>query len=186
MIFSRNGFKRKDDGECNVLLRNKPDKGAIIPLGIVLGLISMFFFPMIIWLIEDGMLETFGDIMIAMIFIGPLAYLIIVLVCSIIWELLGEEIVCCSESSICIYQKMIFGARYELPWNSIVSVSPYDEPLYYMLLPTRDPTIYITYKDFKGKNKKLYFGFHLKDNQRELVIDHIQEMLLDCLPIENK
>ena len=106
MIFSRNGFKREADGECNVLLRNKPDKGAIIPLGIVLGLISMFFFPMIIWLIEDGMLETFGDIMIAMIFIGPLAYLIIVLVCSIIWELLGEEIVYCSESSICIYQKI--------------------------------------------------------------------------------
>lgn len=186
MFFSRKGFKREDDSECNVLLRNKPDKGAVIPLGIVLGLISMFFFPMIIWLIEDGMMETFGDIMIAMIFVGPLAYLIIVLVCSIIWELLGREIVYCSESSICIYQKMIFGTRYEIPWNSIVSVSPYDEPLYYMMLPTRDPTIRITYKNYKGKNKKVYFGFHLTDKQRDIVIDNIQEILLDYMPTESK
>ena len=186
MFFSKKGFKREDDSECNVLLRNKPDKGAIIPLGIILGLISLFFFPLTIWAIQDGMMDTFEDFMIAFIFLGPLCYLIIVLGHSLFWELFGKEMVYYTETDIHIYQRVFLGREIVIPWKSIANVFPYDEPLIFMALPTHDPTIRITYMTRDRKNKKVYLGFHLTDKQREIVIDNIQEILLDYIPTESK
>lgn len=186
MFFSRREFDRDDNGGWNVLLRNQSDKGAVIPLFIILGVISLFFFPLAIWMIQDGIVETFEDFLISLIFLGPLGYFFFVIVCSIVWELFGKEVVACSASGVGIYQRMIIWVRTEIPWSSIVNVSPYDEPLVYVILPTRDPTIRITYKNYKGKNKKFFLGFHLTDKQRETVIDCLQEMLLDYIPTESK
>lgn len=186
MIFSKKGDKREGDSECNVLLRNKPDKGAVIPLGIILGMISLFFFPLTIWSIQEGMMDTFEDFMIAFIFLGPLCYLIIVLAHSLFWELLGKETVYYTGTDIHIYQRVFLGRETAIPWKSVTNVFPYDEPLIYMALPTHDPTIRIDYMTRDRKNKKVYFGFHLTDKQREIVIHNIQEILLDHIPAENK
>lgn len=182
-------MQRKTDcaDDEDVLLYNKPDKGGVIPLSIVVGMVLLFFVPLSIFFSRGGLenvnfysvWDVLEDAAIVLIFLGLPGYIVFVGFCSIVWELMGKEIVSYSESNLCIRQKVIFVKTTVVPWDSITDISPYDEPFLYVALPTRDPTVCITYKRSNNKTGKVYFGYHLKPKQQEYLVERIREILLD-------
>ena len=167
--------------EENVLLYNKPDKGGLIPLGIALGILLLFFVPFSTIVLEAGPVEFFDEFLLRLIFLGLPGYLTFILIYSIIWELMGEEKVSCTEKQLRIRQKVPFTREYVILLNSIMDVVPYDEPLIYAALPTRDPCVIVSYKTGNNKVRKVYFGYHLSQKQQENLVEDIRELLLESI-----
>ena len=167
--------------EENVLLYNKPDKGGIIPLGIALGILLLFFVPFSTIVLEAGPVEFFDEFLLRLIFLGLPGYLIFIIIYSIIWELMGEEKISYTETHIRIRQKVTFAKEYVIPLNSIMEIVPYDEPLIYAALPTRDPCVRLSYKTGNNKIRKVYFGYHLSQKQQENLVEDIRELLLESI-----
>ena len=103
------------------------------------------------------------------------------LIYRILWELMGEEKVSCTRTQLRIRQKVPFTREYIIPLNSIMDVVPYDEPLIYAALPTRDPCVIVSYKTGNNKIRKVYFGYHLSQKQQENLVEDIRELLLESI-----
>lgn len=176
-------MQRKTDyaDDEDVLFYNKPDKGGIIPWGIALGILLLFFIPFSTFVLEDGPVEFFDELILRLIFLGVPGYLVFILLYSILWELMGEEKVSCTGTQLRIRQKVTFAKEYIIPLNSIMEIVPYDEPLIYAALPTRDPCVRLSYKTGDDKIRKVYFGYHLSQKQQENLVEDIRELLLESI-----
>ena len=175
-MFWRREVKYSDD--VHTLLRNKPDPGAALAQCIVLGIISTFFIPFFIYMLEDSFYDIV-DFLLLLLFFSPILWIFTVLLIEINWGFFGSEIAYYSDKSIYIQQKKSFRRDVVIPWSSISHVEPYDEPYLFVIFPTHDPTICLHYKSKKGKTKKIRFGYHLSPKQREKVIERVQELLVE-------
>ena len=172
-------MQRKTDcaDDENVLLYNKPDKGGVIPWGIALVILLLFFIPFSTFILRTTWYR-WEDTLVVLVFLALPGYLIFNLIYRILWELMGEEKVSCTEKQLHIRQKVPFTREYVIPLNSIMDVLPYDEPLIYAALPTRDPCVIVSYKTGNNKVRKVYFGYHLSQKQQENLVEDIRELLL--------
>ena len=164
----------------NVLLYNKPDKGGVIPWGIALVILLLFFIPFSTFILRTTWYR-WEDTLVVLVFLALPGYLIFNLIYRILWEWMGEEKVCCTGTQLCIRQKVPFTREYVIPLNSIMDVVPYDEPLIYAALPTRDPCVIVSYKTGNNKIRKVYFGYHLSQKQQENLVEDIRELLLKSI-----
>ena len=164
----------------NVLLYNKPDKGGVIPWGIALVILLLFFIPFSTFILRTTWYR-WEDVLVMFVFLALPGYLIFNLIYRILWEWMGEEKVCCTGTQLCIRQKVPFTREYVIPLNSIMDVVPYDEPLIYAALPTRDPCVIVSYKTGNNKIRKVYFGYHLSQKQQENLVEDIRELLLKSI-----
>ena len=174
---TKNNFWRRTTVEGNVLLRNKPDPGAALAQFIVLGILSTFFIPFFIFLLNDNFYDIV-DLLLLLLVFSPFFWIVIVLLIEIYWGFLGSEIVYYSDTMLYIQQKQSFRRDVVIPWDCITDIEPYDEPILFYALPTHDPTICITYKKANGRTKKFRFGYHLSPKKREIVIERIQKLLV--------
>ena len=161
------------------MLYNKPDKGGIIPLGIALGILLLFFVPFSTFVLESGPVDFFDEFLLRSIVLGLPGYIIFILIYSILWELMGEEKISYTETQILIRQKVTFAKEYVIPLDSIMEVEPYDEPLIYAALPTRDPCVRLSYKTGNNEIRKVYFGYHLSQKQQKNMVESIRELLVE-------
>jgi hypothetical protein len=175
-------MQRKTDcvDDEDVLFYNKPDKGGIIPWGIALGILLLFFIPLSTIMLDTG-LDMWEDFLVVLVFLALPGYLIFNLIYRILWEWMGEEKVCCTGTQLRIRQKVPFTREYVIPLNSIMDVVPYNEPLIYAALPTRDPCVIVSYKTGNNKVRKVYFGYHLSQKQQENLVEDIRELLLESI-----
>lgn len=175
-------MQRKTDyaDDENVLLYNKPDKGGVIPWGIALVILLLFFIPFSTFILRTTWYR-WEDTLVVLVFLALPGYLIFNLIYRILWELMGEEKVSCTETQLRIRQKVPFTREYVIPLNSIMDVVPYDEPLIYAALPTRDPCVIVSYKTGNNKIRKVYFGYHLSQKQQENLVEDIRELLLKSI-----
>lgn len=164
----------------NVLLYNKPDKGGVIPWGIALVILLLFFIPFSTFILRTTWYR-WEDTLVVLVFLALPGYLIFNLIYRILWEWMGEEKVCCTGTQLRIRQKVPFTREYVIPLNSIMDVVPYDEPLIYAALPTRDPCVIVSYKTGNNKIRKVYFGYHLSQKQQENLVEDIRELLLESI-----
>ena len=164
----------------NVLLYNKPDKGGVIPWGIALVILLLFFIPFSTFILRTTWYR-WEDTLVVLVFLALPGYLIFNLIYRILWEWMGEEKVCCTGTQLRIRQKVPFTREYVIPLNSIMDVVPYDEPLIYAALPTRDPCVIVSYKTGNNKIRKVYFGSHLSQKQQENLVEDIRELLLESI-----
>lgn len=164
----------------NVLLYNKPDKGGVIPWGIALVILLLFFIPFSTFILRTTWYR-WEDTLVVLVFLALPGYLIFNLIYRILWEWMGEEKVCCTGTQLHIRQRVPFTREYVIPLNSIMDVVPYDEPLIYAALPTRDPCVIVSYKTGNNKIRKVYFGYHLSQKQQENLVEDIRELLLKSI-----
>ncbi len=180
---AKKNFWEKSTVEGNVLLRNKPDHGGAI--GYVVALFPVLFLLLLFyafiqeeWTWEGG-IDALLDLL-TIVAVAALPLLLYILILSkIYWELLGGETVYYSDSSIYIQQKKIVRKEVVIPWDCVLKVEAYDEPLLLLLVPTEDPTVCLTYKTPAGKTKKIRFGCHLNPKQQQFVVERINELLAE-------
>jgi hypothetical protein len=179
---NRLNMQRKTDcsDDENVLLYNKPDKGGVIPWGIALVILLLFFIPFSTFILRTTWYQ-WEDVLVMFVFLALPGYLIFNLIYRILWEWMGEEKVCCTGTQLRIRQRVPFTREYVIPLNSIMDVVPYDEPLIYAALPTRDPCVIVSYKTGNKKIRKVYFGYHLSKKQQENLVEDIRELLLKSI-----
>ena len=162
----------------SVLLYNKPDAGTALGQCVALGIVAMFFVPIVIAVFDKTWTLDFVDFFVLIVFILIPFWIVIVLLIEIYWGFLGSEIIYYSDTALYVQQKQSFRRDVVIPWDCITDIEPYDEPILYYVLPTHDPTICITYKKANGQTKKFRFGYHLSPNKREIVIERIQKLLV--------
>lgn len=162
----------------SVLLYNKPDAGTALGQCVALGIVAMFFVPIVIAVFDKTWTLDFVDFFVLIVFILIPFWIVIVLLIEIYWGFLGSEIIYYSDTALYVQQKQSFRRDVVIPWDCITDIEPYDEPILYYALPTHDPTICITYKKANGQTKKFRFGYHLSPNKREIVIERIQKLLV--------
>lgn len=162
----------------SVLLYNKPDAGTALGQCVALGIVAMFFVPIVIAVFDETWTLDFVDFFVLIVFILIPFWIVIVLLIEIYWGFLGSEIIYYSDTALYVQQKQSFRRDVVIPWDCITDIEPYDEPILYYALPTHDPTICITYKKANGQTKKFRFGYHLSPNKREIVIERIQKLLV--------
>lgn len=162
----------------SVLLYNKPDAGTALGQCVALGIVAMFFVPIVIAVFDKTWTLDFVDFFVLIVFILIPFWIVIVLLIEIYWGFLGNEIIYYSDTALYVQQKQSFRRDVVIPWDCITDIEPYDEPILYYALPTHDPTICITYKKANGQTKKFRFGYHLSPNKRELVIERLQKLLV--------
>ena len=63
-----------------------------------------------------------------------------------------------------------------IPWDCILEVKAYSYPWYKFKGRDGDETLCLTYKNAKGKTKKVRFGLLLNKDQQEIVIERIKEL----------
>lgn len=170
------------DVEGRVLLRNKPDPSGVVADCIGLGVVLLFYIPLVRFMFKedwDWFLYDLTDFFLFMVFVvGPI-YGIFMLVNNIYWQLFGGEIVHYSSSAIYIQQKKLWRQEVVIPWDCVTDVEPYDEPVWLAIVPTKDPTVCLTYKTPDRKTRKIRFGFHLNDKQQAFVVERIRELLVE-------
>ena len=162
----------------SVLLYNKPDAGTALGQCVALGIVAMFFVPIVSAVFDKTWTLVFVDFFILIVFVLIPLWIVIVLLIEIYWGFLGSEIIYYSDTALYVQQKQSFRRDVVIPWDCITDIEPYDEPILYYALPTHDPTICITYKKANGRTKKFRFGYHLSPKKRELVIERIQKLLV--------
>lgn len=60
-----------------------------------------------------------------------------------------------------------------------VYVEPYSYPWYKFKGRDGDETLCLTYKNAKGKTKKVRFGLLLNEDQQEIVVERIKELCVE-------
>ena len=168
------------------LLRSRPEPDNILVFGgtTLIGLFFCFtaFYFVISEIIEIGWqgLDGFGPFLklfIQAFIIGgiPIAYMLMVLD-MLIWQIKGEELVTYSEKDLLVQHKSLFSKELRIPWDCILNVKPYSCPWYKFKGRDGDETLCLTYKNAKGKTKKVRFGLLLNEDQQEFVVERIKEM----------
>lgn len=176
----QNGYDKEVDE--HVLLRNKPSSGGAIADCIGLGMVLLFYVPFVVFMFEDGwdwFLYDVGDFFLCLSLIVAPGYGIFLVISNIHWELFGGETVFYSKSDIYIQQKRMWRRDVVIPWKCVMSVEPYDEPVWLALVPTKDPTVCLTYKTPDKKTRKIRFGFKLNEKQRTYVVERIRDLLVE-------
>ena len=166
----------------HIMLRNKPDSSGAVADCIGLGIMLVFYIPLIHFMFEDGwdwILYDFTEFFLFMVFIVGPGYGIFLLIHNIHWKLFGGEIVHYSSSAIYIQQKKLWRREVVIPWDSVTDVEPYDEPIWLALVPTKDPTVCLTYKTPAGTTRKIRFGFHLNKKQQAYVVERVRELCVE-------
>ena len=180
---AKTNFRKDDNVNGRVLLRNKPDKGEalgrVLALGFVGFVIAIFYAAMCATWPEDDRFEMFVTFSTFLLIAAIPIYIFFVLLIKIYWYAFGGETVYYSDSAIYIQQKKAVRREVVIPWENVTKVEPYEEPLIYALIPTQDPTVRITYKTTDGKTKKIRFGFRLNKEQQEYVIDRVRELCVE-------
>ena len=176
----------ESDGRTK-LLRSRPEPDNILVFGgtTLIGLFFCFtaFYFVISEIIEIGWqgLDGFGPFLKlfiqAFIICGiPIAYTLMVLD-MLIWQIKGEELVTYSEKDLLIQHKSrLFSKEWRIPWDCILNVEPYSYLWYKLKGRDGDETLCLTYKNAKGKTKKVRFGLLLNEDQQEFVIERIKEL----------
>lgn len=167
----------------HILLRNKPDSGEavgrVIALGILLFIIFIFYAAMRNSWPDDNRFEQFMDYTAFLLLAALPIYLCFVLLIKIYWFVLGGETIYYSDSAIYIQQKKALRREVVIPWENVTKVEPYEEPLIYILIPSQDPKVCITYKTADGKTKKIRCGFCLNKEQQTYVVERVRELLVE-------
>ena len=172
----------ESDGRTK-LLSSRPEPDNILVFGLATLIGSVFCFFAFCFVISEiieigwGGLQGFWPFLYgllqAFIICGvPVAYTLLVLD-LLIWQIKGKEIVTYSKEDLLIQHKRLFSREWRIPWDCILEVKPYDAPWYFW---TTEEKLLLTYKNAKGKTKKVKFGLLLNEEQQEYVIERIKEL----------
>lgn len=180
---TKKNFWEETPIEGNVLLRNNPDPGEavgrLIALGVLLLLVFILYAAMRSAWRDDALLEKFVDFSVFLLFATIPIYLCFVLMIKIYWFVCGGETIYYSDSAIYIQQKKAVRREVVIPWENVTKIEPYEEPLIYILIPTPDPKVRLSYKTAEGKTKKIRFGFGLNKQQQTYVVERVRELLVE-------
>ena len=171
------------------LLRSRPEPDNILVFGIA-TLIGLFFSFMAFYFVISEMIEIgwqgldslvhfFYLLIQAIIICGvPIAYTLMVLD-MLIWQIKGEELVTYSEKDLLIQHKSLFSGEWRIPWDCILNVESFSYPWYKFKGRDGDETLCLTYKNARGKTKKVRFGLLLNEDQQEIVVERIKELCVE-------
>ena len=171
------------------LLRSRPEPDNILVFGIA-TLIGLFFSFMAFYFVISEMIEIgwqgldslvhfFYLLIQAIIICGvPIAYTLMVLD-MLIWQIKGEELVSYSEKDLFIQHKSLFSGEWRIPWDCILNVESFSYPWYKFKGRDGDETLCLTYKNARGKTKKVRFGLLLNEDQQEIVVERIKELCVE-------
>ena len=172
----------KSDGRTKLLSSHpEPDNILVFGLAVLIGSVFCFFaFCFVIstmieigWGGLHGFWQFLYGALQAFIICGvPIAYTLLVLD-LLIWQIKGREIVTYSKEDLLIQHKRLFSREWRIPWDCILEVKPYDAPWYFW---RAEEKLLLTYKNAKGKTKKVKFGLLLNEDQQEYVIERIKEL----------
>ena len=180
--------KNELDGRIK-LLRSRPEPDNILVFGIA-TLIGLFFSFMAFYFVISEMIEIswqgldgfgpFLKLFIQAFIIGgiPIAYMLMVLD-MLIWQIKGEELVTCSDKDLLIQHQSLFSKEWRIPWDCILNVESFSYPWYKFKGRDGDETLCLTYKNARGKTKKVRFGLLLNEDQQEIVIERIKELCVE-------
>lgn len=177
--------KTNESDSRTKLLSSRPDPDNILGFGLATLIGSVFcffaFYFVISEIIEIGWRGLQGfwpflyGLLQAFIICGvPVAYTLLVLD-LLIWQIKGKEIVTYSKEDLLIQHKRLFSREWRISWDCILEVKPYDAPWYFW---RAEEKLLLTYKNEKGKIKKVKFGLLLNEEQQEYVIERIKELCL--------
>lgn len=180
--------KSELDGRTK-LLRSRPEPDNILVFGgtTLIGLFFCFtaFYFVISEMIEiswqglDSLVHFFYLLIQAIIICGvPIAYTLMVLD-MLIWQIKGEELVSYSEKDLFIQHKSLFSGEWRIPWDCILNVESFSYPWYKFKGRDGDETLCLTYKNARGKTKKVRFGLLLNEDQQEIVVERIKELCVE-------
>lgn len=171
------------------LLSSRPEPDNILVFGIA-TLIGLFFSFMAFYFVISEMIEIgwrgldgFGPFLKlfiqAFIICGiPIAYTLMVLD-MLIWQIKGEELVTYSDEDLLIQHKSLFSGEWRIPWDCILNVESFSYPWYKFKGRDGDETLCLTYKNARGKTKKVRFGLLLNENQQKIVVERIKELCVE-------
>ena len=176
------------DGRTKLLSsRPEPDNILVFGIATLIGLFFCFvaFYFMISEMIEigwhglDGFWPFLHLFIQAFIICGvPVSYTLMVLD-LLIWQIKGKELVTYSDEDLLIQHKSLFSKEWRIPWDCILNVEPYSYPWYKFKGRDGDETLCLTYKNAKGKTKKVRFGLLLNEDQQKIVIERIKELCVE-------
>ena len=177
--------KNELDGRTKLLSsRPEPDNILVFGIATLIGLFFCFmaFYFVISEMIEigwqglDSLVHFFYLLIQAIIICGvPIAYTLMVLD-MLIWQIKGEELVSYSEKDLFIQHKSLFSGEWRIPWDCILNVESFSYPWYKFKGRDGDETLCLTYKNARGKTKKVRFGLLLNEDQQEIVVERIKEL----------
>lgn len=168
------------------LLSSRPEPDNILVFGIA-TLIGLFFCFMAFYFVISEMIEIgwqgldgfwpFLHLFIqAFIICGvPVAYTLMVLD-LLIWQIKGKELVTYSDKDLLILHQSLFCKEWRIPWDCILNVESFSYPWYKFKGRDGDETLCLTYKNARGKTKKVRFGLLLNENQQKIVVERIKEL----------
>ena len=171
------------------LLSNRPEPDNILVFGIA-TLIGLFFCFMAFYFVISEMIEigwqglngfwSFLHLFIqAFIICGvPVAYTLMVLY-LLIWQIKGKELVTYSDKDLLIQHQSLFSKEWRIPWDCILNVESFSYPWYKFKGRDGDETLCLTYKNARGKTKKVRFGLLLNENQQKIVVERIKELCVE-------
>ena len=180
--------KSELDGRTK-LLSSRPEPDNILVFGIA-TLIGLFFCFMAFYFVISEMIEIgwqgldvfwpFLHLFIqAFIICGvPVAYTLMVLD-LLIWQIKGKELVTYSDKDLLIQHQSLFSKEWRIPWDCILNVESFSYPWYKFKGRDGDETLCLTYKNAKGKTKKVRFGLLLNEDQQEIVVERIKELCVE-------
>jgi len=169
-----------------LLLRSRPEPDNILVFGIgtLIGLFFCFsaFYFVISEIFKIGWqeLDDFWSFLYvffqAFVICGvPIVYTLVILD-ALIWQIKGKELVTYSDKDLLIQYKSLFSREWRIPWDCILNVEPFSYPWYKFKGRDGDETLCLTYKNAKGKTKKVRFGLLLNENQQKIVVERIKEL----------
>ncbi len=171
------------------LLSSRPEPDNILVFGIA-TLIGLFFCFMAFYFVISEMIEIgwqgldgfwpFLHLFIqAFIICGvPIAYTLMVLD-MLIWQIKGEELVSYSDKDLLIQHQSLFSKEWRILWDCILNVESFSYPWYKFKGRDGDETLCLTYKNARGKTKKVRFGLLLNEDQQEIVVERIKELCVE-------
>ena len=171
------------------LLSSRPEPDNILVFGIA-TLIGLFFCFMAFYFVISEMIEigwqglngfwSFLHLFIqAFIICGvPVAYTLMVLY-LLIWQIKGKELVTYSDKDLLIQHQSLFSKEWRIPWDCILNVESFSYPWYKFKGRDGDETLCLTYKNARGKTKKVRFGLLLNENQQKIVVERIKELCVE-------
>lgn len=171
------------------LLSSRPDPDNILGFGLATLIGSVFcffaFYFVISEIIEIGWRGLQGfwpflyGLLQAFIICGvPVAYTLLVLD-LLIWQIKGKELVTYSDKDLLIQHQSLFSKEWRISWDCILNVEPFSYPWYKFKGRDGDETLCLTYKNAKGKTKKVRFGLLLNENQQKIVVERIKELCVE-------
>lgn len=172
-----------------LLLRSRPEPDNILVFGMetLIGLFfcfSAFYFVIseifkIGWQELDGFWSFLYVFFQAFIICGVPIFYTLVILDALIWQIKGKEPVTYSDKDLLIQYKSLFSREWRIPWDCILNVEPFSYPWYKFKGRDGDETLCLTYKNAKGKTKKVRFGLLRNEDQQEFVVERIKELCVE-------